>query len=429
MTPETPPVVLKTNGVSLADKLRLAELPLATTPGGKNFTMKALHPSEHTIKSARVPGGNKMSVALCCDMVQTIPLSAANDTLKVVVSPNIVVPCSVEVVHQNGSGSFGNFYNAAFGGSYLVNPTYTDTFAQLNRMIGLISEYRITSQSVTCELIAPSLSDQGTITAAQYDIPPQTVQISWYDTNTGDFNYHPDLYMYPEQQSGSTLVLGSSAYTAKARDGVYLPLKLTKFKWMNFTDRCIMQSMPVSFLASNTYTQAHTTALEFPYYENRTSVPSGVALPSVPKCCGNNFGIIDITGTAANVSVRIRVRQVVEITARPSTTYAPLLEVALPPDETAMRMYQEISSKMADGYPASYNDLGKLGDIIRGIGKKVLPFVDPALNLLSNVPGPVGAIASGAKVVKNVAQKIIGPGKSDKGVTKPAPQAAKPARK
>lgn len=406
-TPETPAVVVTSRGVSLADKLRLSELPLATTPGGKSFALKALHPSEHTIKSARVPGGNALSVALCCDMVQTIPITSANSSTRIVLMPSVITPASVEV-RDGENFTFANFYNAAFGGVYKVSPDYTHTRAFVASLTGKIEHYRITSQSATVELIAPALSDQGTVTAAQYRIAPRT---SEYTSSTDGVTalVHPDIAIWPEPVSTSSLVLGTSAYTSKARDGVYMPLKLTKFKWRDFADRCDMFTDETSNIGVYPTGVNATSALTFPYHEHREG--ASLETISVPKFCGTNFGIIDVAGVAANVALRVRVRQVVEITAKPGTTYAPLLEAALPPDEVALRMYMEISSRMADGYPASYNDLGKLWEVIKGIGQKVLPYVEPALDFISRSGIPVAStVASVAKqavpVVKNVVSAV-----------------------
>lgn len=426
MTPAIPAIVASKGKVSLADHLDLRNLPLATTPGGTNFAMKALHPSEHTIKSARVPGGNRMSVALCCDMIETIPLADPSLRMEIVQMPSILTPASVHVMNPaTGASVFNaNFYNAAFAGTYVRNPNAADTQAILNNMKGKIEEFRITSQSITAELIAPALSDQGTVLSAQYTLAPRTTQISDYtsESNRQVYDIAPDVIVYGRPVLPSQSVLGSSAYSSKAREGVYQPLKLTKLKWHSFNDWAVYYGVQDSSLLSgdviNTFS---TVSQDFPYSENRTGVTRFSSLV-VPKFCGHNFGITIFEGMAADVAVRIRVRQVVEITAKPGTTYAPLLEVALPPDPTALRMYSEISARMADGYPASYNDLGKLKDLILGIGKKVLPYVEPALNFVSKLPGPVGTVAS-------VASSVMPQLKSGAQAVKTVVKAAKAARK
>lgn len=424
-------MVVTNSGVSLADKMRLADLPLATTPGGKQFALKALHPSEHTIKTARVPGGNKNSVSLCCDMVQTFPLEAANAVTTIVLSPNIVVPASVHIQTGAGTHVYGNFYNAAFGGMYVTGPNVGNTREMLSKMKGLISDYRITSQSATIELVAPALSDQGTITSAQYSLPPKTGSLMRINPEFQDaVDGFPDVSIYPEPVEQSQALLGTSAYTSKAREGAYVPLKLTKFKWFNFNDTTLIYSKELINLATQPFITVADARLYFPYNEVRAGA-NITALEPVPKLCGHNFAITTIAGTAANVALRVRIRQVVEITALPSTLYAPLLEAPLPPDDTALRMYMEVSAKLKDAYPASYNDLGTLFKKISEVAKSVLPFVDPALSALTKVPGPVGNIATmvktAAPAVKTVGQAVAGAvkrrrqRKKNKGAMPPVP--------
>lgn len=400
-TPATPAVVMTSKGATLAEHLDLKNLPLATTPGGRNFAMKALHPSDHEIKSTRVPGGNCLSVALCSDQVTTIPLASANSQVEINLIPNIIEPCSM-VVQDGALLKDYAFFNAAFGGSVVENPSNSDLNAICGSVAKAVEKYRITSQSVTVELIAPSLSDQGTITAAQYNMPPRTESMGTFmqDVTSGfnnKFIVVPDVYLYERPVLSNQMVLGTQAYTAKAREGTYMPLKLTTFKWRNVNDPMIPFSSSRE-LATRTFEDYSLNDNSgWPFHISRAGITNVQDIYPLPKCCGHNFGFISVEGCAANVALRVRVRQTVEIGCRPSSTFAPLLEVALPPDETCLKMYFEVSSRMADAYPASYNDLGKLKSFIMGIAKKIGPYVEPVLNSLSLVPGPVGAIASGAK--------------------------------
>jgi len=426
-TPVNPPVVLSKGRVSLADHLDLRNLPLATTPGGTNFALKALHPSEHTIKTARVPGGNMNSTALCCDMVETIPLSAnGNNYCDISVWAQPLAPASVQWGHVVGgvktSDGYGSFMNAAFGGTFTLAPTppywnqLNDTFCQG------VDGYRVVSQSVTAELIAPALSDQGTITAFQYNPGLRTAQMSVSDS-TNRYLVRSDLYVYEEPPQIAQGLMGTNGYTAKAREGVYLPLKITGFKWK--TTRDVTQYGPAqayAALMSTANPLSIGAPIFFPYTCNRGAVSLPIDWEVMPKPCSKSIGVIRIEGCAADVAIRIRVRQVLEIVARPGSVYAPLMEAALPPDPTSLKMYAEISARMADGYPASYNDLGKLKDLILGIGKKVLPYVEPGLDMLSKMPGPVGTVASVAKqavpLVKTgagVVKTIVAARKASKG--------------
>lgn len=398
---------MTTKGGSLAEHLDLRNMPLATTPGGRAFVLKALHPSDHEIKTTRVPGGNTLSVAVCSDQVQTINIVNANANVEINVIPNPVVPATM-TVDDGGSTTNYAVLNAAFGGSLVHDPKADDIKSVVAKWSESVERYRITSQSVTVELIAPSLSDQGTITAAQYHVPPRTANPSKELVQSINvMNITPDVYLYEKPVLNTQLILGTQAYTSRAREGVYMPLKLTTFKWKDANDPFIPYSTnrEMGYAIQSNFQVSEASGWPF-LWTNATATASS-DLAAIPKCCGSNFGFINFRGMAANIAIRIRVRQVIEVACRPSSMYAPLVEVALPPDEMALRMYHEISAKMADGYPASYNDLGKLKNIIMGLGKKLAPYVDPALSLLSGIPGPVGAIASGVKTVLPVAKTVV----------------------
>lgn len=398
------------NKVTLADHLNLKELPLATTPGGTAFALKCLHPSEHTIKAARCPSGNANSVALCADAIHTIPSTAANAQLLVVQTQNVLCPCAVYYT-SGGVTQYWDFFNSAFGGYVVANPTAAQiTTFMRNNMVGHIERYRINAQSVTIELIAPALSDQGTITACQYESSPMTSTRLYQDTATS-YYVGPDVTYMNTPPDPSTWLLGTASYTAKAREGVYQPLRLNKpGRWHDFNDlTCFFEETATG--NGVLYPPEHISLvgnLRFPYCVNRSAVTSFSDIDLSPKLCGTNVGVINMEGMAANVSIRVRVRQVVEITATPGSRYAPLLERPLPPDFTALRMVSEISARMADGYPASYNDIGKLRDIIMGIGKKIAPYVEPALSAISLVPGPIGTVGKVASMAAPVVKQAVG---------------------
>lgn len=434
-TPVNPPVVLSKGKVTLADHLDLKNLPLGTTPGGVAFCLKALHPSEHTIKSARIPGGNKMSVALCSDGVYDIPLTNANSRIELALGANPVILGCAAVSHATG-GSFTSdgkydIFNAAFSGGARpcmeLNPTPTKITDYTKDFSDKVSEYRITSQSVTAELIAPALSDQGTITACQYNTAHSDGTLQLLDG--GSSPYYQILsrdWVAVQQPLGpGQAILGTNAYTSKAREGVYMPLKLAKLKWYSAGDLVVPFERSASQMAEDYSSHGSNTPIVFPYYCDRTACTKWSNLDYVPRWCGYNFGLVVFDGLAAGTTVRFRFRQVVEITARPSTPYAPLLENALPPDSTALKMYAEISARMADAYPASYNDLGKLKDFIMKVGRAVQPYVEPALSVISKIPGPLGMIGTGVKAVAPVVTKLITSGSQQAPVKKKAASSAK----
>lgn len=404
-----PPVVVTKNMVSLADHLDLRNLPLSTTPAGKNFVIKSLHPADHEIKSVRGPGSTVPTLGVCADMVDTIPFPAGATSAYLVQTPNPAIPLSVIFVDSAGVGvEYWLWSNPGFGGPGLQrNPTYNSAVSFWGNMHNQIEAYRVLAQSVTVDVIAPAVADQGTIVSAQFEKYPQTMQATTmiYDNNTWKIDQFCDVWAYDSVPEATAILMGTNAYTAKAREGFYQPLKIGTFKWRAVDDYMIQMAKANSMTAGSV-NQTFTTN-NFPIYFAGTYI-SANGLP-IPKPTSKIIGLTWIEGTegAPRVSLRLRARQVTEIIPTIGGTYAPLAEAPYPPDELAFKMVKEISARMKDAYPASYNASGKLKDIIKNIGEGILKFSDPVLDVVGMIPG-VGNVASGVKTAIKGAKAVAG---------------------
>lgn len=69
-----------------------------------------------------------------------------------------------------------------------------------------------------------------------------------------------------------------------------------------------------------------------------------------------------------------------------------------------MATYFRISRELKDGYPADYNDLGKILDVIKGAAKFVLPIASNFLPMLR----PVSALVSAMGPDKQQSDKSLG---------------------
>jgi len=386
--------------------------------------MKALHPAEHTIKTTRAPGSILPTVALACDMMETIPWP--ENYTKCVISqwPHLTHPMTV---------TFGDiddtrwknyvFTNSAVGGpGVLESPTsWAATSSWASTINSKIQGYRVTSQSITCEVIAPSVANQGTIVSGQYEARPATRQLSSTyppDSTSPPFNEFcdaVDVWIYSPGPLESQLLMGTSAYSSHASNGFYQPLKLSKFKFVNVNDTM----MYVDDMGGNKLTKDVTWAPGMsPVFLRVPTSGSQLSVDSTPlvKPSAYNAGVTFVSGTAGypQVSLRIRFRQVVELIPTLGAIYAPLTEAPLPPDELAFKMVKEIGARMKDAYPASYNDMGKLLGTIKSIGNGILKFADPVLDVVSMIPG-IGTAAGAAKLALSTARGLGG--------TKPAQQA------
>lgn len=406
----TVPVIATRSGVSLAEHLDLRNLPLATTPGGRVFAMKALHPSDQEIKTARVPGESFPSLSIAFDTIAVIPIPEGKSSVTIVQNANPALPVSIGVgngydvpIHDvwyvtNSSMGYPGLVHNAASNAELFGTTINETMDGIMR-------YRVTAQSVTATLVAPTLTNQGNVTSWQATQVPQ-ISTNFTVTANADLFFnkmfvHPELWIYDRPMLDlNNALLGTNAYTAPARDGVYQPLKLDSFDWVS--GRRTIMTWNEKERGSNraAYTQDVTADDSWPYlfrndnvgrhtYSNGSvSVPMldfwNEAANFMPPPSSKTVGVTLFSGLQddGTVSVRLRIRQIVEVVPYPSTTFAPLVEAPLPPDYTSIQMVKEIAARMKDGYPASYNDLDKLRSVIGKIGKGLLDYVQPVLGTL-----------------------------------------------
>lgn len=408
--PEPAPVVVTTKGVTLADQMQLRNLPLATTPAGKNFAIKTLHPADHEIKAARAPGGLLPSLAISADLIDTVPFPAGAASCYIVQIPNPAVPLSI--VFVDAMDQYVDHYvwaNSALGGRGLLHApsNYQVIMGFWDNVQKQVEAYRVTSQSVTVDVIAPMVADQGTIVSAQFTKTPLTMSPSIVHGNN-KMTMAADVWAYDDVASANALLMGTSAYTSKAREGFYQPLKIGKYKFVNATDGMIQLKCPTT--KGVVMSDQDLKYSNFPTYFNNILLTADDT--PTPKPTSDVVGITWIEGTAGHpsVSLRLRARQVIEIIPTLGSTYAPMAEAPYPPDELAFKMVREIGARMKDAYPASYNDWGALKDTILKIGKSVLKYADPVLDVIQTIPGvgnAVSAIRGGVKLAQGVSG-IIG---------------------
>lgn len=106
----------------------------------------------------------------------------------------------------------------------------------------------------------------------------------------------------------------------------------------------------------------------------------------------DNVGAVSFRNLSVSTSISLYFRVGLEIQCLPGSSYAPYLRVAPAYDPQAVEAYYKISRELKDAYPVEYNDLGKLWDVIKTVGRSVLPGIAQGLSM---VPGPVGMIARG----------------------------------
>lgn len=454
------------NNIKSRGKLHeeIRDLPLADTAEGRLWCLKALHPADHEIKTTQYPGGS---------LVPTVPsyyqqwteISAA----PVVEGVNIrtwdliaymredaVCPVSLKLrVHTDTTiqeypvpwlnrqvTSYSPFNNSKW-----VPPENSTVYQAYTKFRKGKNLYRLTFAGLTGELVASSTTNQGTITAAQYQMKPikravlggPTVEVRdvtgtvTYDVlgqmshdMTSDSAYPFNStsqdgaiianlgLLYDEgPMPESSLLQATNPYTGPAREGFYMPLKLSGRHKMTSTNQWYtLFGVDASTLARGfgvTQPWGVTNVISDATYVNKSGWPwytgdpaSGVAKKYflyglAPN--GDQVGQVVMSGMSPEATVRLNLRVGYEFVPETDSEFATFAKAVPVPDSLAPKMYQEIAARLKDAYPMDYNDFGELKTLINKIAKKIVPALDVGFKALSIAPGPVGTLAKGAQTL------------------------------
>lgn len=283
-------------------------------------------------------------------------------------------------------------------------------FAKMGAFWGNAQRYRMTYCSVTVYQDGPDLANQGTLAVCQAPLQ-SCVYNPAYVNSGGRCVAMPHVEQFSDGDRPLFDVAQSmpNAYFNNSKFGAYVPLKLTRThqQWLSTSDAV---------------TQAQTTApIDQPFdgYVLPTGAAYGV-FPHVnlsPAFYNSGSGGGEATsplmnGISAHICARnlavatsytFFVRMGIEIQCQPGSLYTTHLRLSPAPDHEAVDNYFRIARELKDAYPADYNDLGKIWDVISSIAKTV----GPALGAFGPVGSAIGMGVSGAAAVGDRIRQAI----------------------
>lgn len=322
--------------------------------------------------------------------------------------PNFPVVVEVDTADDGGFASRHVFVSTAWGGADTGYQQYLK-FPSIHAMVSSVESGRITHQSVTCELVAPALANQGRIASAQYTLYDQPFFAATTVTGGGGTMLDGGTavkryFVYDKPPEYESLLAGHRAFTSQATGGAYVPLRLTdRFKWHATND--VSGMIMVGFGNYNPpFDIADLASVPYkPICPEQISPTDAFWLPM----WGTTASVTYFNGIDANATIHIRVRQGLECRTRPGTVLAGLSQVPPLADPLALKMYDEIAGRMEDAYPASYNDWATLKKKIASIGRAVLPFAEPLVAAATSAL-PMGGVISpiATQIVRGVRQKL-----------------------
>ncbi len=382
----------------LKDLVLSKNVAMGSTLAGRDWCIKALHPSDPLTEVRGIPDESAIpSLFMNYQTVATIsPDNTAVGTwsLDGQLIPNPLSFGAAQYTDSVGTRST-EFVNSQIPGA--------DHVTRLSQFLSDFSRWRLAYASVTIYQDGPDLANQGTVTVCQKPVDPCRFNV--FDGGTGElvtygmhhaFNMSAsDLPDYTKSQAMP------NAYFGKSKEGVYIPLKLTKtHQHWNSQKDLVYQANSGTVLAytSNlaggrlqcvSNTDDVTTGI-YPFLSiNELHQKTGGGTTVVrgtltSDFCNENWADFSFRNMAVTTSLSFFFRFGFEVQVQPTSLMSPHLKLSPEYDPQALMAYFAISRELKDAYPADYNDLGKIWGVISTIAKTIAP----ALGLIPGV-GPL----------------------------------------
>lgn len=398
------------NVLSIAQSLKVEinnrRSVLGNSQSGSDWCLKALHPSDPLTEVRGIPDRSAVpSVLMNYQATYTLTPPASATTTWEFNSSLLPHPLAFMYWARGVAGSMvdeGNFMNPQVPGA-----THTTQYVAFTE---LAQRWRLAYMSVTVYQDAPALSDQGTIVVSQPPVEGIKVSYSCPNASSGgillatspmQFYTAEDYPLYTLSQSMPNAYFGQSKY------GAYVPLKLTETcqQWTSTEGQVVpCQTVPLSgsgrqywlpFSAGNPF--PFPTGITGGHGSWSTSGSTGtVEGDATSPMLNGSWAHICAKNLSVNTSYSFFIRCGIEMQVSPNSTLAPQLKLSPPHDDLALESYFAISRELKDAYPADYNDLGKIWDVISDVAKEVLPLV--------RMIGPYG------KAVSTAGNFVVGAG-------------------
>lgn len=357
-------------------------VPLGETDVGKAWCLKALHPADTSILSSPMPTYETRSMAsVAFNQLDLITLPATGDwdptktwNCKIWLHRDPVLLFSYSIEQPGIYGIRRYVFSKQIGEA----TTYAQAYQALRTNC---EKFRMTSQSITCYFDAASQSDQGHIICAQTELPRVTAPYWPSTAPTNDTAIQMQVAFYQDPPpTYEQLLQTSRAYQGKAADGVYAPSKLLNIGQWVYTNQSYKMIgtaptttvpgpgvVPFKSYAQTTF-EGDEPAANFGVYTfpfTNTEMVFGQPDTSLTT--------IMINGIAQSSSLRITTRWTLDVVVRPGTIYAPFAKMPPQADYNSLRMYSEVSRRMPDGHPSSFNNLGAILGVIGKVAATVAP--------------------------------------------------------
>lgn len=412
----------------------IASMPgeLSSTQEGRAWVIKALHPADPITDCRGVPdASNSPSVVITYNTVQRLSYSGVAPSwgFDLTIMPNVLVQGFARILDNTGlTVALSNFLNQGLTPPGVSAPSYAQLLAQF-RSLG-IEAHRLVYMGVTAYQDGPALADQGTIVGAQWEVARQ----KWSTINLLDstgagvlgamgtrrhVSYQDSDYAHYERSQYLP-----NAYFAMSKTGAYVPLRISGNRWVTDADLELPAAELPVVPGHDQYIHipnsppstppAPFPALAASWYDPVSGIWYG---DSVFRPLNDIWGGLSARNLSPQTSFAFYYRVAIECRVSPTSVFASQVRMSPMYDPVAMASYVRISRELKDAYPADFNDLGKIWEVIKQAARVVLP----ALSGFGPIGAAVGAGGSAAislvdaiRARKDATKSSGGRGEADK---------------
>jgi len=398
-------------------------VPGITQEGGA-WLAKALHPSDATLPVSGIPTMEAEPTAALNFMTTATIVAPGSATWNadILLAPTPVSFAKAHTTDTSSAYGVSTFYNGQLG----VTSAFSEFGANARTWNAAAHtawgsntlRYRLTYAALTATLSANATADQGTLTAAQYSLKSSDlaeVQVMDLTTSPATGNvYRAEAYENQPQYTQNQLQGVPGSVTWEAKKGAYMVLKLDGDldSWVNSYDP--KSTFSLSSMSAPTSPPKPSTATDF-------SAASAAAVTMPPfgptgawggasttgtgatsvfnattsaqyRPSSKNIGHLTFVGLDPSATISLTLRVGFEALVQPSSIYIGQVGAPVPHDAVALDAYFRVAREMLAAYPAEYNFLGTLFNVVKGIGSRVLPALGGAVKSIFSGPTTVPTV-------------------------------------
>lgn len=390
---------------------------MGSTPDGRDWCIKALHPSDPLNEVRGIPDESSVpSVFLNYQTAVTVaPPAGATGSwgFDMAFTPHPINFCHYHAYDDTvAHNALVSVLNSQLTGA--------DHAAKYTTFKGLAQRWRLAYAGVTCVQDGASMTNQGSIAACQTAVQPLVWSAPLLATGLGAVREYDIPVGVPafgstrmiSWQSGDQPIFSNcqsmpNAYLGLSKDGLYMPLRLSRThqNWHSSHDE--VTNLGVSTVSPFGYVAVPSAAAVqygWPYQDLQCPTHfTGTGLIGVGQVtsalCNDIMGHICAQNLALTTRYTFVFRMGFEVQVQPATILSPHQALSPSYDPMAVEAYFKINRELKDAYPEEFNSLGKLWDFISSAARTIAP-------ALGMIPGYGPLIAGGIGAVTGVGDKV-----------------------